>query len=57
MCQMPHRLAMMTPEWQRVLGDIKGLPVIWVIGPDGKLKQIESGELLDEDVTELTRWL
>jgi len=49
--------AMMTPEWQRVLGDIKGLPVIWVIGRDRKLKQVESGELLDEDVTELTRWL
>ncbi len=49
--------AMMTPEWQRVLGDIKGLPVIWVIGRDGKLKQVEAGELLDEDVTELARWL
>ena len=49
--------AMMTPVWQRVLGDVKGLPVIWVIGRDGKLKQVESGELLDEDVTELTRWL
>ena len=50
-------VAMMTPEWQRVLGDIKGLPVIWVIGRDGKLKQVEAGELLDEDVAELTRWL
>ena len=40
-----------------MLGDLKGLPVIWVIGRDDKLKQIESGELLDEDVTELTRWL
>lgn len=49
--------AMMTPEWQRVLGDIKGLPVIWVIGRDGKLKQVEVGELLDEDVAELARWL
>ncbi len=49
--------AMMTPEWQRALGDIKGLPVIWVIGRDGKLKQVEAGELLDEDVTELARWL
>ena len=29
--------AMMTPEWQRVLGDIKGLPVIWVIGRDSKV--------------------
>ena len=42
--------AMMTPEWQRVLGDIKGLPVIWVIGRDSKVKQVEAGELLDEDV-------
>lgn len=49
--------AMMTPEWQRVLGDVKGLPVIWVIGRDSKLKQVESGELLDEDVAELARWL
>jgi thiol-disulfide isomerase/thioredoxin len=49
--------AMMTPEWQRVLGDVKGLPVIWVMGRDGKLKQVESGELLDEDVAELARWL
>ena len=49
--------AMMTPEWQRVLGDIKGLPVIWVIGRDGKLKQLEAGELLNEDVAELARWL
>ncbi len=49
--------AMMTPEWQRVLGDVKGLPVIWVIGRDGKVKQVESGELLDEDVAELARWL
>lgn len=49
--------AMMTPEWQRALGDIKGLPVIWVIGRDGKLKQVEAGELFDEDVSELARWL
>lgn len=49
--------AMMTPEWQKALGDIKGLPVIWVIGRDGKLKQVEAGELLDEDVAELARWL
>ena len=49
--------ALMTPDWQRVLGDIKGLPVIWVIGRDGKLKQVEAGELLDEDIAELGRWL
>ncbi len=49
--------AMMTPEWQRVLGDVKGLPVIWVIGRDGKLKQVEAREMFDEDLDELARWL
>jgi thiol-disulfide isomerase/thioredoxin len=49
--------AMMTPEWQRVLGDVKGLPVIWVIGRDGTLKQIEAREMFDEDIDELARWL
>lgn len=49
--------AMMSSEWQRLLGDVKGLPVIWVIGRDGRLKQVEAGELLDEDVAELARWL
>ena len=49
--------AMMTLDWQRALGNVKGLPVVWVIGRDGKLKQIESGELFDEDIAELTRWL
>ncbi len=49
--------AMMTPGWEQVLGDVKGLPVTWVIGRDGKLKQVEAGELLDEDVAELARWL
>ena len=47
----------MTPEWQRALGAAKGLPTLWVVGRDGKLKQVESGELLDEDISELARWL
>jgi thiol-disulfide isomerase/thioredoxin len=49
--------AMMTLEWQRVLGDVKGLPVVWVIGRDGKLKQVEAREMFDEDINELARWL
>ena len=49
--------AMMTPEWRCALGGIKGLPVIWVIGRNGKLTQIEAGEVLDEDIAELARWL
>lgn len=49
--------AMWTPEWEATLGSQKGLPVFWVIGRDGKLKQTETGELLDEDVAEFARWL
>lgn len=49
--------AMWSPAWEQALGPAKGLPVIWVIGRDGRLKQVESGELLDEDVAELARWL
>ena len=50
-------VAMMTPEWERALGDVKGLPVIWVIGRDGRLKQVEAREMFDGDLDELTRWL
>lgn len=49
--------AMWSPAWEQALGPAKGLPVIWVMGRDGRLKQVESGELLDEDVAELARWL
>lgn len=49
--------AMWTPEWERALGAVKGLPIFWIIGRDSKLKQIEAGELLDEDVAEFARWL
>lgn len=49
--------AMWNPEWERALGAQKGLPLFWVVGRDGRLKQTESGELLDEDVAEFARWL
>ncbi len=49
--------AMWSPDWERALGAVKGLPVYWIIGRDGLLKQIESGELLDEDVAEFAKWL
>ncbi len=42
--------AMMAPVWQRVLGT-RRLPVSWAIGRDGKLKQVESRALLNEDST------
>ena len=49
--------AMWTADWEGRLGAVKGLPIFWIIGRDGRLKQIESGELLDEDVAEFARWL
>jgi thiol-disulfide isomerase/thioredoxin len=49
--------AMWSADWERALGAHKGLPVFWVVGRDGRLKQVESGELLDEDVAEFARWL
>jgi thiol-disulfide isomerase/thioredoxin len=51
------KVAMMTPAWQAALGNAKGLPVIWVIGRDGTLKQLENGELHEADIAELARWL
>lgn len=43
--------------WWSVLGRPKGLPILWVIGRDSRLKQIEVGEMFAEDVELLERWL
>lgn len=48
--------AMFDARWQAVLGRPKGLPIVWVIGRDGKLEQLEIGEMFPEDVEELVRW-
>jgi thiol-disulfide isomerase/thioredoxin len=48
--------AMFDPRWQAAIGRPKGLPIVWVIGRDGALKQVEIGEMFPEDVEELARW-
>ena len=48
--------AMFDARWQAALGRPKGLPIVWVIGRDGKLAQIEVGEMFPEDIEELVRW-
>jgi thiol-disulfide isomerase/thioredoxin len=43
--------------WWTALGRPKGLPILWVIGRDSRLKQIEVGEMFAEDIELLERWL
>jgi len=48
--------AMFDERWQAAIGRPKGLPIVWVIGRDGTLKQLEIGEMFPEDIEELARW-
>lgn len=48
--------AMFDEAWQRLLGRPRALPVVWVIGRDGRLAQVELGEMFPEDVAQLARW-
>ncbi len=43
--------------WWSAIGRPKGLPILWVIGRDSRLKQIEIGEMFPEDIELLERWL
>ncbi|MCS6996261.1 MAG: TlpA family protein disulfide reductase [Casimicrobiaceae bacterium] len=53
----PFPAAMWSRDWEERLGAVKGLPIIWIVGRDSRIKQIEAGELHDEDVAEFARWL
>jgi thiol-disulfide isomerase/thioredoxin len=46
-------VVMTTPAIDQALRRPKGLPVTYVIGRDGLLKRIETGEMFEEDVAEL----
>lgn len=48
--------AMFDPQWQAAIGRPKGLPIVWVIGRDSRLRQLEIGEMFPEDIEELARW-
>jgi thiol-disulfide isomerase/thioredoxin len=44
------------PALARVLGKLKGLPVLQVIDRHGVLHQVEVGEMLDEDYADIARF-
>ena len=44
-------------SWWDAIGKPKGLPIVWVIGRDGRLIQVEIGEMFAEDILELARLL
>jgi thiol-disulfide isomerase/thioredoxin len=46
-------VVMTTPAIDQILRRPKGLPVTYVIGRDGLLKKIETGEMFEEDVAEI----
>lgn len=50
-------IVMTTPAIDQVLRRPKGLPVTYVIGRDGLLKKIETGEMFEEDVAEIGEML
>ena len=51
------RAGMATAEINRVFGRLRGIPVTYVIGRDGKLARQEIGEIFAEDVAEFADFL
>jgi len=51
------RAGMATAELNRVFGRLRGLPVTYVIGRDGRLARQEIGEIFAEDIAEFARFL
>lgn len=51
------RAGMATPQTNRVFGRLRGLPVTYVIGRDGRLVRQEIGEIFAEDVAEFAEFL
>ena len=44
-------------DWWEAIGKPKGLPIVWVVGRDGRLVQVEVGEMFAEDIEDLARLL
>jgi thiol-disulfide isomerase/thioredoxin len=44
-------------SWWEAIGKPKGLPIIWVVGRDSRLLQVEIGEMFPEDIQDLARLL
>ena len=49
-------VAMITPELDRAIGQRKGIPELYVLDPQGKVLQKDTGEMIDLDVFELDRF-
>jgi len=50
-------VARFDPAGWAAIGRPKGLPILWVIGRDSRLKQVEVGEMFPEDIELLERWI
>ena len=50
------KVAMMTPELERMLGKRRGIPELYVIDPSGRVLQKDVGQMVDLDVFELARF-
>ena len=50
-------VARLDVAWWAAIGRPKGLPILWVIDRESRLKQIEIGEMFPEDIELLERWI
>ncbi|MFA7665123.1 MAG: TlpA disulfide reductase family protein [Burkholderiaceae bacterium] len=50
-------VAMFDADWKAAIGHPRGLPIVWVVGRDGRLARLEIGELFAEDVASFAELL
>lgn len=50
-------VARLDAAWWAAIGRPKGLPILWVIDRESRLKQVEIGEMFPEDIELLERWI
>lgn len=54
--KLTHAVTLDDEALERVFGKRKGLPVVAVIDKHGVLRQVEVGEMLDDDIADLARY-
>lgn len=50
-------VARLDAAWWAAIGRPKGLPILWVLDRESRLKQVEIGEMFPEDIELLERWI
>lgn len=50
-------VARLDAAWWAAIGRPKGLPILWLIDRESRLRQIEIGEMFPEDIELLERWI